>query len=63
MNDVNATIGMENLNYVDDIINKHKSNAKYYDDNLRDIDGITILERKEDRQSAFWIYSMLVDRK
>ena len=25
MNDVNATIGMENLNYVDDIINKHIS--------------------------------------
>ena len=63
MNDINATVGIENLKHSDEIISKHQSNAKYYDEKLMSVDGIKILERKEDRQSAFWIYSMLVDDK
>ena len=63
MNDVNATIGMENLKYSKKIISRHQDNAKYYDEKLKSVDGIKLLERKEDRQSAFWIYSFLVERK
>lgn len=61
MNDVNATVGMENLKYANDIIGKHQSNAKFYDDNLKNIPGVTTLTRHDDRESAFWIYSMLVE--
>jgi len=63
MNDVNAAVGIENLKEVNEIISKHKSNAKYYDKNLQNVKGLTLLERKEDRESSFWIYSMLVDRR
>ena len=61
MNDVCATIGMENLKHVNKIVGKHKSNAKYYDDNLNGIPGLQLLKRHDDRESAFWIYSMLVE--
>ena len=61
MNDVCATVGIENLKDVDMIISKHRSNAKYYDENLKDIKGITLLERNPDHNSSFWIYSMLVE--
>lgn len=61
MNDVNATVGIENLKCADTIVGKHQSNAKYYDDNLKDVPGVTTLTRHSDRESAFWIYSMLVD--
>tara|TARA_R110001599_G_scaffold3104_2_gene17465 strand:+ start:4579 stop:5766 length:1188 start_codon:yes stop_codon:yes gene_type:complete len=61
MNDVCAVIGMENFKHLDDIISKHKSNAKYYDENLKDVDGVTLLKREEGFDSSFWIYSMLVD--
>ena len=61
MNDVCATVGIENLKHVNYIINKHQSNAKYYDSNLNNVAGITTLSRHDDRESAFWIYSMLVD--
>jgi len=61
MNDVNATVGIENLKHCEDIIGKHKSNAKFYDDNLQDIPGLTTLTRHEGHESSFWIYSMLVD--
>ena len=61
MNDVNAVVGMENFKYFDEIIGKHTENAKFYDENLKDVEGITLLNREEGFESAFWIYSLLVD--
>ena len=61
MNDVNAVIGIHNLKYVDEIIDRHKSNAKFYDENLRGIPGISLLERSSDCDSSFWIYTLKVD--
>jgi dTDP-4-amino-4,6-dideoxygalactose transaminase len=63
MNDVCATVGIENLKDVDMIISKHRSNAKYYDENLKDVKGVTLLERNPDHTSSFWIYSMLVENR
>ena len=63
MNDISATIGTENLKYVDEIVGKHQDNAKYYNKHLDNSSGIRILEREEDRESSYWIYSMLVDKK
>jgi dTDP-4-amino-4,6-dideoxygalactose transaminase len=63
MNDVCATIGMENLKDADYIISKHRSNAKFYDDNLKDVKGIATLDRNPNHNSAFWIYSMLVENR
>lgn len=63
MNDVCATVGLENLKHVDDIIKKHRSNANYYDNSLSDVSGVKLLERKEGHDSAFWIYSLLVDNR
>lgn len=61
MNDVCATVGIENLKHAGDIIKKHQLNAAYYDEHLKDINGVTLLNRHSDRESAFWIYSLLVE--
>ena len=61
MNDVCATVGIENLKQVNSIIDVHKSNASYYDNKLTDVSGLTQLIRQPGHDSAFWIYSMLVD--
>lgn len=64
MNDVNATIGIENLKSVDEfVIKKHKNNAKFFDENLKNINGVTLLDRDPRMESVFWIYSMLVEKK
>ena len=60
MNDVCATVGLENLKHADNIIKKHQSNAAYYDQQLKDTNKVTLLARHSDRESAFWIYSLLV---
>jgi len=61
MNDVNATVGIENMKITESVILRHKNNAKYYDKNLKNISGITLTERDNRMESAFWIYSMLVE--
>jgi dTDP-4-amino-4,6-dideoxygalactose transaminase len=61
MNDINATIGIENMKFADQIINRHKENATYFDNELHGVGGVTTLTRHEGYDSAFWIYSMLVD--
>jgi dTDP-4-amino-4,6-dideoxygalactose transaminase len=61
MNDVCATVGMENLKHSEKIIKRHQENAAYYDRNLAGSNGLTLLERNPDHESAFWIYSMLVE--
>ncbi len=63
MNDVCATVGIENLKHFDTIVNRHKENAKFYDEQLKDIDGVTLLKRYEGHDSAFWIYSILVENR
>jgi len=63
MNDVCATVGIENLKHFDTIVNRHKENAKFYDEQLKDIDGVTLLKREEGHESAFWIYSVLVENR
>jgi dTDP-4-amino-4,6-dideoxygalactose transaminase len=63
MNDVCATVGIENLKHFDTIVNRHKENAKFYDEQLKDIDGVTLLKREEGHESAFWIYSILVENR
>lgn len=61
MNDVCAAVGMENFKHIDYVVSKHKSNAQYYDNNLTDVNGVTLLKREKGFDSAFWIYSMLVE--
>jgi len=63
MNDVCATVGIENLKDAEWIIGKHRDNAKFYDQNLKGIYGVTLLDRHKGHDSAFWIYSMLVENR
>jgi len=61
MNDVNASVGIQNLKYVDAVVQSHQSNAGFYDEQLKGLENVTTLSRHSNRTSAFWIYSLLVD--
>jgi dTDP-4-amino-4,6-dideoxygalactose transaminase len=63
MNDVCATIGIENFKHLNSITSKHKDNAAYYDKELQNVKGVTLLKRHEGHDSSFWIYTMLVDNR
>jgi dTDP-4-amino-4,6-dideoxygalactose transaminase len=61
MNDINATIGLNNFPHVQkEVINKHIDNAEYYNEVLKGVNGVTLMENKSDRKSSYWIYTIKV---
>jgi len=60
MNNVNAAIGLLQMQHINEIIFKHKNNSLYYDQNISNT-KIKLLRRPEDTESSSWIYSLLVD--
>jgi len=62
MNNINAAIGIEQLKYIDGLIDKHIDNGKYYDGNINN-PLIEIPRRVENGESSYWIYSILVKDK
>jgi len=63
MNDINATIGLHNLPHMNDLLQKCRDNGQYYHDNLSNVEGVRLLENNNDRKSAYWLFTMFVDRK
>jgi len=63
MNDINAAIGLANLDIIDSVVERHQANAAYYDAKLAGVDGVRLMERADDRTSAFWIYTLAVERR
>lgn len=63
MNDINAAIGLTNLSSADWIINKHRSNAKMYRKRLQNIKGLKYLSNEPDRESSYWLYTILVKNR
>ena len=60
MNDFNATVGLHNLEDVDEIIRAHQENGLYYDKALKGIPGVRLLKRFKQRVSSYWLYTILV---
>lgn len=60
MNDVTATIGIEQLKYVDSTIAKHRANAKRYDEAFKGLRAVMPLSYNNDRLSTYWLYTIRV---
>jgi len=63
MNDIAAVVGIEQLNYIDDIIRRHIENQEYYDLELQDIKGVTIINKSSDSKSSSWLYTIHVRQR
>lgn len=63
MNDVAATIGLANLKHIDEVLSVHKINALFYNTVLKDVPDVHLLKNQNDRVSASWLFTMLVERR
>ena len=61
--DADKYIYKTNLKFADEIIQKHKNNAMFYNEVLSNINGLKLLEKNPMHDSAYWIYSMLVENR
>ena len=60
MNDINATVGLHNLPHIPGLLEKMRANAKYFDDNLRDVPGIQLMRKCDGSNPAYWLYTIRV---
>jgi dTDP-4-amino-4,6-dideoxygalactose transaminase len=63
LNDIAAAIGLANLDLAEHNVTLHRNNAAFYDEALRGVDGLNLLERRPGHDSSAWIYSLRVDRR
>ena len=63
MNDVNATIGLEQLKYVSDVLRRHRENAAYYRERFQGLSGLTLLNYKSDREGSYWLFTVRVHNR
>lgn len=63
MNDVNATIGLVQLQSIQNILDRYRRNAAVYDDAFRFLKGVALPEYAQDRVSSYWVYPLLLRDK
>lgn len=61
MNDVNATIGLENLKHTERIIAVQRDNAAYYNRELSGLKRVWLVRELSYAKSSYWLYTMKVD--
>ncbi len=63
MNDVCATIGLEQMKYLPDLLSHQRCNADIYYRELQNIPGLTLPPRTTDRLSSYWLMTVIVEER
>jgi perosamine synthetase len=63
MNNVNAVIGLTQLNHLHENVFKYMENGKYYDYALKEIDSVTLVPYYQNTEPSYWLYTIIVDRR
>lgn len=63
MNNINATIGLVQLRDLNDIVNSYIDNGKFYDNELKNINGVELLNYYPNSEPSYWLYTMKVERR
>ena len=61
MNNVNAAIGLIQMEHLNQIIQAHVDNGCYFDEHLRGISGINVVHYYNHTQPSYWLYTMHVE--
>lgn len=63
MNEFQATIGLLQLKYFDEIVNRRKAIAAHYAENLKDVPGVRIFEVPADTQWNYAYFPIFINAK
>ncbi len=63
MNDLAAAVGLGNLEDFPANLKRRRKIASRYRDELQNVPGLKLLNYKEDRESAYWLFTVLVERR
>jgi len=63
MNDVCAVVGSVNFRHLNEIVGKHRENAKFYDEAFKSIPKIILVPRPSDCEPSYWLYTFHVNNR
>ncbi len=63
MTNIAAVIGIEQMKRLRDVIDRHRSNGRFYDETLASVPGITMCYRPPHRSSSYWVYTLLAEHR
>lgn len=63
MNNVNATIGLVQLDHIRGVLERHIDNGRFFDQALRGIPGLELCSWDEAAEPSYWFYTVLADRR
>lgn len=63
LNDLGAAVGLGNLPDMPGNLARHRAIAARYSQELKGVPGLTLLEYALDRESSWWMFTVLVERR
>jgi dTDP-4-amino-4,6-dideoxygalactose transaminase len=63
MNNVNATIGLVQLEHIRPVLGRHIENGEYFDQALTKIPGLELCTWDSGARPSYWFYTVLADRR
>lgn len=63
MNNVNATIGLIQLETIENLVQKYIDNGKFLDEQLKNVKGVELINYYPNTEPSFWLYTIKVDNK
>lgn len=63
LNEILATIGIEQMKHAEKIISAYHQNGKLYEQTLKSVPGVTNIKREDNCYSTYWAYTILVENR
>jgi dTDP-4-amino-4,6-dideoxygalactose transaminase len=63
MNNVNATIGLVQLDHIAPIVERHITNGRYFDRSLSGIPGLELCRWDEKAEPSYWFYTVMAESR
>jgi perosamine synthetase len=63
MNQVSASVGVQQMQHLSWIVNRHQENGQFYDAALRGRRTISTLRRAPESLSGYWVYTFLAEKR
>lgn len=63
MNNVNATVGLVQLENIEELVQKYMTNGKYLDEQLKDIKGVELIQYYPNTEPSYWLYTIKVQNR
>lgn len=63
MNNVNATVGLVQLEHLEQNVMKYIENGQFFDEHLKFTKGVTLIPYHKNTKPSYWLYTMKVEKR